>query len=144
MKTNSGKPAYKIIVAVFTVVLIAAAAVFLVYLFSSTNEETTAVFGEDSVEFTGMYGKTYAYADIKGVSLDESIPAVGRKTDGAGLGDVKKGDWEVEGMGKCRLYVMSGGPYVVMDTSGGYVIISFKDPEKTKALYESLNEKLKI
>jgi hypothetical protein len=143
MEGKSSRRTYNIIGIVLTAVVIVAAAVFLVYLFNATNEETEAVFKDDSVEFTGMYGISYAYADIKGVSLEDSIPAVGKKLDGSGLGDVMKGDWDVEGMGKCRLFVMSKtGPYIVMDTSGGYAIISYKDPEKTKALYESLSEKL--
>jgi hypothetical protein len=134
---------YNIISIAVTIVILAAVAVFLTILFTSTNEETKAVFGEDSVQFTGMYGETYAYADISSVTLEDNIPAIGEKTNGAGLGDVKKGDWTVDGLGKCRLYVMSAnGPYVVMKTNGGCVIISFKDPEKTKGLYESLREKI--
>lgn len=143
MDNANKKRVYSITGIVFTVVILAAAAVFLIYLFGSTNEDTQAVFGEDSVQFTGMYGKTYAYADIKGVTLKDSIPAVGTKTDGSGLGDVKKGSWNVEGMGNCRLFIMSAsGPFVVMDTSGGYVIISCKDAQKTRALYEDLLKKL--
>lgn len=128
---------------IFIIVMLAVSAAFVIYLFVSTNEETKAVFGESSVQFTGMYGRTYAYADIKGVSLEDAIPALGMKTNGSDFGGARKGDWDVSGMGNCRLYVMlNAGPYIVMDTASGYVIINNKDAEKTKELYRSLLEKL--
>ncbi len=136
---GSNKRLFTGIAAAAALIITAGVIVFLFVLFGSTNEETDAVVSPDSVEFTGMYGRTYKFSDIIEIRLDEDMPAATYKYDGSGLGEVKKGDWEVEALGRCRLFVMSaGGSFIVMKTTEGYVIINYKDPEKTKALYEDL------
>lgn len=141
---NTKKPLFLGIAIAAVLIIVAGAAIFLTNLSNSTNEEATAVISADSVEFTGMYGATYEFSDILEISLDDTIPAAGYKYDGSGLGEVKKGDWEVEGLGRCRLFVMSkNGPFVVMRTTDRYVIVNFKDSEKTKELYNNLLEAVK-
>ncbi len=133
------KKSYTAISLIAGLVILAGVTVFIFTMFASTSEEPEAVFGGDGVTFLGQYGQTYLYTEINEVSLEDNIPEIGYKKNGAGLGEVKKGDWEADGMGTCRLYIMSdNGPYVVMDTKSGYVIINYSDPEKTKALYEDL------
>lgn len=113
--------------------------IFVLLMFASTSEEPDAIAGDDGVTILGQYGETILYNDITDVSLVNSIPKIGYKRDGAGLGEIKKGDFDVEGMGECRLFIMSeAGPFVVISTKKGYVIINYKDAEKTKALYEDL------
>jgi hypothetical protein len=137
--SDNKKRTSRIVGIVLALVLLGASAVFVITLFSATNEEPKALFGENNVEFTGQYGMTYVNSDIESISLEDSIPATGKKLDGAGIGEVKKGDWDVGDWGKCRLFVMSkGAPFVVMKTKSGYVIINYKDPDKTKALYGDL------
>lgn len=133
------KRSYFVISAVAAIAILAGAAVFVMTLFGATNEEPEAIFGDDGVTIVGQYGETYLYTDILNVTLEQSIPKVGSKSNGAGLGEVKKGDWEVEGLGTCRLFIMSdAGPYVITETKSGYVIINYEDQDKTKALYENL------
>jgi hypothetical protein len=133
-----------VIGAIFALIIVAGVVIFVISLSGSTNEETQAVIGADSIEFTGMYGATYGFSDIAEIKLEDAMPAAGYKYDGSGLGEVKKGDWEVEGLGRCRLFVMSKtGPFIIMRTAGGYVIINFKGSEKTRELYQSLVDAVK-
>jgi hypothetical protein len=133
------KRSYTAISLICGLVILAGVSVFILTMFASTSEEPEAVFGGDGVTFLGQYGQTYLYSEINEVSLEDSVPAIGYKKNGAGLGEIKKGDWEVDGMGTCRLFIMSDtGPYVVINTKSGNVIVNYNDSEKTKALYEDL------
>ncbi|MHB1314348.1 MAG: hypothetical protein ACYCX2_02545 [Christensenellales bacterium] len=121
------------------ILLMAGVIVFVLQLIQGTKADAEVVFREGAMEITGQYGKTYNIADISEVRLYDTIGAIGRKVDGAGLGDIKKGIFEVEGMGSCRLFLhAAGGPYLVVGTDGGYVILNYKDVEKTKNIYEEL------
>jgi hypothetical protein len=140
---NNKKRLYSGIAIAAALIITAGVIVFLITLFDSTNEEPQTIIGADFVEFTGMYGAAYKFSDIHEIRLDDSMPAATYKYNGAGLGEVKKGDYEVEGLGRCRLFVMSEtGPYVVIGTTNGYVIINYKESKKTKELYQSLQESI--
>ena len=124
------------------ILILAGAIVFVFLLMQGTKTEADVVFQDNTIEITGQYGRVYNISDISKVQLADSIPAVGRKVDGAGLGDIKKGFFEVESLGKCRLFIQAaGGPYILMTTSEGNVILNFKDTERTKSVYKTLTEK---
>jgi hypothetical protein len=112
---------------------------FVFILLQGTKTEAEVILKDQTVEITGQYGKVYNLSDISEVRLADTIPAIGRKANGAGLGDIKKGIWEVEGMGQCRLFIeAAGGPYILLTTSQENVIINFKDAQKTQDLYQTL------
>lgn len=131
---------YRLIALIAGGVVLAGAVIFVLLLFASTSEEPEAVFGDDGLTILGQYGETILYSEITDISLEDGITKIGYKRDGASLGEIKRGKFEVEGMGTCRLFIMSEtGPFVVFNTKNGYVIINYKDPEKTKQLYEELS-----
>lgn len=69
------------------------------------------------------------------------MPSIGKKVNGAGLGEFKKGDFEVEGIGTCRLFLHSeDGPFIYIIVSNKYNIINYNDASKTKALHMELIE----
>lgn len=119
------------------IVLIAGALVFT--MMRGTNKETEVSVHNGAITFAGQYDASYSLNDLVDVRLQDSIPEVTYKVNGASIGEVKKGDFKVEGLGTCRLYVhTSSGPYLILQFKTATVIVNFKDAQKTQALYQSL------
>jgi len=88
---------------------------------------------------TLFYGATFAAADITAVSLESQLPRVRLKTNGFGGAGTLRGRFRVEGLGEGRLYVDEGmAPYVLVRLRDGYVFINFREPERTRALYDEM------
>jgi hypothetical protein len=120
-------------------VIVAAVAVFVIVLFNSIKKETEVSITETQIEIIGHYGTTYQIQDVDEVSLEDAIPKINRKVNGSELGDIKKGNFEVEGLGNCKLFIHSkSGPYVYILMDNGYTFINFEDSNKTQNLYELL------
>jgi hypothetical protein len=88
---------------------------------------------------TLFYGATFPAGDIVSVSLEPRLPRVQMKTNGfAGAGTLR-GTFRLEGWGDGRLYVDEGmSPYVVVRLRQGYAVVNFREPERTRALYEEI------
>lgn len=122
-----------------TAVILVGVLVFLVYLFSATKNEAEVVVNGTSFEVKGMYGGTFSLKDISSIELKDTMPAVGAKTNGSGLGETMKGYFKVEGLGECLLFIdADNGPYLFITVGGKHIIMSYKDGEKTKQVYQEL------
>jgi hypothetical protein len=88
---------------------------------------------------TLFYGASFAAADVTEVSLKTTLPRVLWKTSGfAGAGTLR-GRFQVEGLGEGRLYVEEGfAPYVLVRLRQGFVVVNFREPERTRALYDTM------
>jgi hypothetical protein len=86
-----------------------------------------------------FFGATFPAGDIVSVSLEPRLPRILMKTNGfAGAGTLR-GRFRLEGWGEGRLYVDEGmAPYVVVRLRQGYVVVNFREPERTRALYEEI------
>jgi len=86
-----------------------------------------------------FYGDRYAMSDVTGISLEPGLPRVLARTNGfAGAGTLR-GRFRVEGLGEGKLFVEEGfSPYVLVRLRRGFVIVNFKQPAKTQALFEEL------
>jgi hypothetical protein len=125
-------------------VIVIGVAIFLILLFKSTTKETQITLSDNSLVIDGMYGDTFNYSDITSVELKDTIPVIKLKTNGAWLGESKKGYFDLEGMGKCLLFSLSdSGPFVYINADGQYIIINYEDKSKTEQLYKDLSEKVK-
>jgi hypothetical protein len=85
---------------------------------------------------TLFYGASFAAADVTSVSLETRLPRVLWKTNGfAGAGTLR-GRFRLEELGEGRLYVEEGfAPYVLVRLRQGFVIVNFREPERTRSLY---------
>ena len=125
--------------AVLAAMVLAVTVGFVAWLMAGTRREADVRLYDDRLVITGQYGQTYSLSDIADVRLVQSAPAVGRKINGAGLGVVRKGDYEVAGMGTVRLFLHSdSGPYLHILVSGKWTILNFGDPEKTVGIHDRL------
>jgi hypothetical protein len=88
---------------------------------------------------TPFYGASVPVADIVAVSLETRLPRVLRKTNGFGGAGSLRGWFRLEELGEGRLYVEEGlAPYVLVRLRQGYVIVNFREPERTRALYDEM------
>jgi hypothetical protein len=88
---------------------------------------------------TLFYGASFSAADITAVSLEETLPRVLWRTNGFAGAGTMRGRFQVEGMGEGRLYVEEGfAPYVLVRQRQGFVVVNFREPERTRALYDTM------
>lgn len=124
---------------ILTGAILLAVGAFIFYLNGSTTKDTEIAVSDTSFEVKGMFGGVFEFDKVSSIEMKETIPAISTKINGSGLGEVCKGRFEVEGLGKCSLYILSKtGPFIYVDVDGKYVIINYKEKEKTEKLYNEL------
>jgi hypothetical protein len=88
---------------------------------------------------TPFYGTSIPTADIASVSLVTRLPRVVQKTNGFGGAGTLRGRFRLEEWGEGRLYVERGfAPYVLVRLRQGYAVVNFREPERTRALYDEM------
>lgn len=123
--------------------IIVAFIIFIVYMNKNVNYRHEVILGENSFEVTGLHGGVYEYSAAKSVELLDTIPEVVERTNGAAIGEVKKGTFKLADYGLTRLYLLSNeGPYLQVRINDFYVLINYEEATETKALYEELKTKL--
>ena len=88
---------------------------------------------------SGWYRREIPGSDITSVELVDDLPRILRRTNGFATGGTLRGNFRLEEWGSGQLYINRGvPPYVVVRTRQSFVIVNFKEPERTRGLYESL------
>ena len=118
--------------------------IFVIVLFKSISKETPIVICDDYFEVDGMYGAKFNYDDITLMELRDTLPEVNNKVNGADLLEIKKGYFNVDGLGECRLYVLTNkGPFLFLMIHEKYVIINYSEKDKTEQLFNNLSKRIK-
>jgi hypothetical protein len=88
---------------------------------------------------TPFFGTSVDAADVVEISLETRLPRVLVRTNGfAGAGTLR-GRFRLDGLGEGRLYVEQGfSPYLLVRLRRGYVIVNFREPQRTRALYAEM------
>jgi len=117
--------------------------VFIFLMFSNTKKESVITLTDNELVIEGQYARTYDLNDLVSVEKSDSIPTVKSKLNGAGVGEIKKGLFDVETFGETYMYVhKTAGPYIIIMTTEKPLIINFYEDEDTEALYNQLDEKI--
>jgi hypothetical protein len=128
----------------FAGVIIIGAILFILFLNSTTKKETEVKIAGETFEITGSYGKLFNFKDVTSIELKDTLPTIGRKTNGAGLGEVKKGYFELDGMGNSLLFINANkGPFLYIKAGDTQIIMNYIDGEKTKKLYQDMKTRWK-
>lgn len=137
--SRSTSPVVNIVGAVFGVAVMIGAAVFVTTLMADTKKDSDVVVTAIGFQVLGMYGKTFAFADVTGIHIEETMPAIESRTNGGAVGVFRKGYFDVAGLGNCLLYLSSeDGPYLFVEVGGKTVILCYPDPAKTTKLHADL------
>ncbi len=110
------------------------------FLHAGVQEPDIFVKG-DEITISGQYGLT---AGVISAQLLDEIPRIKMKTNGLGFGNVRKGDFRLEGWGTCRLFLQSDeGPYIKLETNKMVILLNLDAPGKTRDLFSQIqNRKL--
>ena len=124
-------------------VVIIAIAAFLIYMNKNFKVDTEIVVTDTTFEVMGMHSGIYELSSVSSVEIKETLPKILERTNGAAISEVKKGNFKLEELGLCRLYLTSEeGPYLYIKVNDFYVIINYKDSTRTEALFTELTAKL--
>lgn len=86
-----------------------------------------------------VYGQTLPLSEITGVYLCRHIPRILARTNGYSGGRTLRGHFRLAQLGDGQLFVRLGTPpYLLVRTRTDYVIVSFRDPARTRAIYGEL------
>jgi hypothetical protein len=130
----------KIVAAVIAVAALAFAAA-VVYL---GFQPPVVALTSDAFEVSGgMYFNTVLYSVMRSATLDDTIPRIRLKTNGFAAGNTLRGSFNVEGWGNGRLYINRDvPPFVVIRTGNTFVVVNFKEPQRTRDLYADLTARI--
>ena len=112
-------------------------AAFAIY---TTVQPPDTVVGFDAFYVgSGFYRDTIPYPSMRSVTLEDSLPRIGFKTNGSSVGKVMRGNFRVDGWGPSRLFINRDvPPFVVIATPDTHVVVNFADPAQTRELYAKI------
>lgn len=88
---------------------------------------------------TFIYDHEVPLADVTEVALREDLPRINARTNGYALGGTLRGHFDVQGLGRGRLYIeRDHPPFVLIRTKDSYVVLGYEDPAETRALFERI------
>jgi hypothetical protein len=88
---------------------------------------------------SAVYSAHVPLAAITHVSLEGELPRILARTNGTALGRTLRGNFRVDRLGDGKLFLTAGrAPYVLVRHSGGFVMVGFDEPERTRALHAAL------
>jgi hypothetical protein len=105
--------------------------------YAGTRAPEATVSG-NTLAISGLYSTTLNRRDVVRVALEDRV-TIGRKLQGFGGGRYLRGFFEVEGLGRSRVFVSRDAtPFLVIHTQTQPLVINFDDPARTRALYDEL------
>ena len=123
--------------------LIAAAALFLgltaLFMVMDFTPIRMTVDGGTVKISAPMYGYEFPAVDIQSVSLEETLPSSGIRTNGASTAQYDLGNFSVPEYGAVKAYLYKQyPPFLVIELPDLYVIINSKSSEVTQEYYDLL------
>ena len=112
--------------------------------YSGLQAPATSVTADAFSASNGFYRSTIPLASIRIATLETVLPRIGMKTNGFGAGETLRGNFVLDDWGVSRLYInRDSPPFIVIRTvQDSYVVVNFKDPERTRALYSELTARI--
>ncbi len=119
--------------------VVAGTAALVAVVLAQTRPPTVTVTPQAITIRSLFYGASYPISELTEVSLESRLPGILARTNGFAGGGLLRGWFEVQGLGRGRLFVDAGtAPYVVLRTRSGFTIVNFSDPQQTRALYDEI------
>ena len=118
---------------------------YIVRMIRAGETQSPVVVTSQFVEVQSAHGIRIPLHAITHMELKDEIPKIRRRVKGYNsLSCVKKGQFKLEGMGIGNIYIFTReGPYLVIFMGDQFVIIAFKDPDRTRHLYEQISTHMK-
>jgi hypothetical protein len=124
--------------------IILVASITLLFAISGTffylGRESNISVEKDKIIINGVYGTNILFEDIQDIKLENAIPKVLKKTNGMNVGDNLKGEFEVENLGKVKLFLSSKKTCIYIYTED-IIILNLKDSQDTEQLYKLIKSR---
>jgi uncharacterized membrane protein len=102
--------------------------------------EMTMVSDNNTIEIQApMYGYQFNADDIISIDMVDDIPG-GIRTNGISTNRYSLGNFNINGYGTSKLYIVRGAPYIVIELDDLYVFINGDTEEQTQEYYNQLQE----
>jgi uncharacterized membrane protein len=102
--------------------------------------EMTMVNDNNTIEIQApMYGYQFHASDIVSIDMIDDIPG-GIRTNGISTNRYSLGNFNINGYGTSKLYIVWGAPYIVIELDDLYVFINGDTEEQTQEYYNQLQE----
>jgi hypothetical protein len=104
-------------------------------------KESAVVVDNEQIGITGVYGERIPINELNQVFLADTIPNIILRTNGISAGRINKGYFRSSSLQKnVKLLLHTrGAPYLyIIYEDNRYVILNFRDREKTLEVYEKL------
>ncbi len=86
-----------------------------------------------------FYGDTYYLKDVTEISLQPELPKILARTNGFAVAGTLRGYFSLEGLGQGKLFIeRKASPYILIRARNSFVIINFRQKDKTQALFDEL------
>lgn len=132
--------ALAVVPAVVVVVISVALTAFVLY---DGMRSPTVELSAQSLDIRGLYSTTLARSDIVRIALEDQLGPTYRRSGFEANGELR-GIFDVDGLGRCRLFVsLESRPYIVIHTTTQPVIVNFRNPARTRELYERLRTSMR-
>ncbi|GFP75479.1 hypothetical protein [Clostridium fungisolvens] len=132
-----------IAVCVIGIFIVIGAIALVINQSNKTKEDVQVKINGSKVVIEGQFGTTIDTKDISEIKLLDTLPAVKTRVNGAESGEYKRGDFEVQDLGTCKLFInLENGPYIYIVANGKY-IINFNDKATTLDFYDKLKKVIK-
>lgn len=140
MKNFNNKTIFHILTAVFVIILFGIAVlVTAVPISIKTNSNKITVSGGDIFSNSSMQ-----ISDVKDVYIKDTIPGCS-KIVGVAIGSIRKGTFNVDGLGKGHVYTESDkGPFLYIIGNNNFIIYESKDSAKVNKVYQDVLQKTGI
>jgi hypothetical protein len=91
----------------------------------------------------GFYSVTVPYGEMRTVTLETALPGIVLRTNGFAAGQMLRGNFRLDEWGSGKLFINRDvPPFLVVRTAGAFVVVNFKDPALTRALYSDLTTQI--
>ncbi len=115
-------------------------AIVAVIVGTSEKQPRVTVSADGMQVSSGFYGVDLPWSDVTDVSLEESLPRVVRRTNGYALGGTLRGYFQVEGMGRVRLFVeRDQPPFVRITATEGVTYVGLGTGGGTRQLFNEIS-----
>jgi len=123
-----------------TYLVLGIVSVFVIGLITYGIIPPKIVISNNTIRVTGMYGTKINIPNIEDAVLSKQIPTIRLRTNGFSFGPIRKGTYDLDKFGKCKLFLNSDNPpYLIISKNDGYkIIINFKDESKTREVYKNI------
>lgn len=120
--------------------IIVAVAVVIVMMMGTDSKPAVYEINNEELIITCSFGVSVPLEDITSLELTQDAPQIATKTNGAGIGSMQKGEYQLQDGSKARLYIDDEMPPFIRFMQGDTVFYLNSDsPEATQALFDELH-----